>query len=84
MNPNGIGWAVKKMVGGERVTRPGWNGAAMWLALVPGVENGEASGDAGGTRERQPWIGMRTADNKWVPWAASQSDLLAVDWMLVE
>lgn len=27
-----------------------------------------------------PWIGMKTADNKFVPWLASQTDLLAHDW----
>lgn len=31
-----------------------------------------------------PWIGMKTADNKFVPWLASQTDILANDWELVE
>lgn len=30
--------------------------------------------------ELAPWIGMKTADNKFVPWLASQTDLLASDW----
>lgn len=27
-----------------------------------------------------PWIGMKTADNGFVPWLASQTDILAHDW----
>lgn len=28
-----------------------------------------------------PFIGMKTANNEFVPWLASQSDLLAEDWV---
>jgi hypothetical protein len=31
-----------------------------------------------------PWIGMKTADNKFVPWLASQTDILATDWMIAQ
>lgn len=30
-----------------------------------------------------PWIGMKTADNCFVPWLASQTDMLADDWCIV-
>ena len=30
-----------------------------------------------------PWIGMKTADNMFVPWLASQTDMLAEDWVEV-
>lgn len=30
-----------------------------------------------------PWIGMKTADDCFVPWVASQADLLAEDWEIV-
>lgn len=30
-----------------------------------------------------PWISMKTADNCFVPWLASQTDLLAEDWAVV-
>lgn len=33
--------------------------------------------------ELMPWIGMKTADGKFVPWLASQTDLLASDWSVV-
>ena len=31
-----------------------------------------------------PWIGMKTADDTFVPWLASQTDMLAEDWEVVE
>jgi hypothetical protein len=30
-----------------------------------------------------PWIGMKTADNKFVPWLASQTDVLSEDWQII-
>lgn len=67
-----FGWALKQLWGGHHVTRPGWNGKGMWLALqVP---------DAG-SKMTLPYLYMRTADEKLVPWLASQTDMLATDWM---
>ncbi len=69
---NGIGWAVKEMLNGEKVTRPRWNGKGMWLALqVPDANS----------KMTLPYIYMHTADAKLVPWLASQTDILATDWM---
>ena len=35
--------------------------------------------------QRTPsWIGMKTADDTFVPWLASQTDMLAEDWEVVE
>jgi len=31
-----------------------------------------------------PFIAMKTADNHLVPWLASQTDVLAEDWVVVE
>jgi hypothetical protein len=44
-------------------------------------ENGAVLGFDSGTL--LPWIGMHTADNCFVPWLASQTDLLANDWNVV-
>jgi hypothetical protein len=61
-----------------RVTRRGWNGKDMWLALRV------AETDAPPKRSSQPmtlpFIYMCTADKKYVPWLCSQTDLLAEDW----
>ena len=31
-----------------------------------------------------PYLAMKTADNQLVPWLASQTDILADDWCIVE
>ncbi len=68
---NGIGWAIKEMHTGNRVTRAGWNGKGMWLALQVPDEHSKMT---------LPYIYMRTAQGDFVPWLASQTDLLATDW----
>jgi hypothetical protein len=85
----GIGWAIKQMREGSLVRRAGWNGKGMWLALIPDEHWGLGSGvpfDDGDIHapKKLPWVGMRTADNSFVPWLASQADLLAFDWETVE
>jgi hypothetical protein len=70
----GIGWAIKQMHNGSRVTRPGWNGKGMWLALQLPDEQSKMT---------LPYIYMKTGDDQRVPWLASQTDLLAMDWMIV-
>ncbi|MBW2672251.1 MAG: DUF2829 domain-containing protein [Deltaproteobacteria bacterium] len=68
-----IGWAVKQLRDGKRVTRSGWNGKRMWLRLC-------APNDA--TDMSLPYVYMKTAQDDLVPWLCSQTDLLADDWEL--
>ena len=81
-----FGVAIEALKRGERVARAGWNGKGMWLGLVQGYEynpdDGKATVFALGC-QKLPWIGMKTADGGFVPWLASQADMLADDWMLV-
>lgn len=82
-----FGLAVEALKAGERVARAGWNGKGMWLGLVEAYEYNPKADNAlihqlGCTK--LPWIGMKTADNKFVPWLASQTDVLAEDWVIVE
>ncbi|HCL5132381.1 TPA: DUF2829 domain-containing protein [Salmonella enterica] len=42
-----------------------------------------AHGDPARAPQQLPYIAMKTADNKLVPWLASQTDVLADDWTLV-
>lgn len=79
---NGIGWAIKQMHDGAQVRRAGWNGKGMWLKLITPADytvNGRVINDTHVER-MLPWVGMRTATAEFVPWLASQTDLLAVDW----
>ncbi len=60
---------------GKAVQRTGWNGKDMWLALQTPDEH---------SKMRRPYIYMKPVDGDLVPWVASQSDLLADDWQIVE
>lgn len=71
----GIGWAIKQMQNGSRVSRSGWNGKGMWVALQLPDANSKMT---------LPYIYMSTAQGDLVPWLASQTDILAIDWDTVE
>ncbi|PWC96951.1 DUF2829 domain-containing protein [Azospirillum sp. TSO5] len=82
-----FGDAIRALKDGRRVARSGWNGKGMWLGLVQGYDYNELKGSAmvaalGCTK--LPWIGLKTADNSFAPWNASQADVLADDWSIVE
>jgi hypothetical protein len=85
-----FGWAIKQMRHGEKVRRSGWNGKGMFLFLVPGstfkVNRAPLLGiyPEGTEINYQPHIDMKTAQDTVVPWLASQSDMLAADWEVVE
>ena len=74
----------------QKVARLGWNGKGMFLFLVPGsvfkVNRPPLLGiyPEGTEISYCPHIDMRTADGKIVPWLASQTDVLAEDWVIVE
>jgi hypothetical protein len=90
-----FGMAIEALKAGQRVTRAGWNGKGMWLVLVPGTPSVTT---APGTPYRKagieqceilPHIDMWTVNAQgrraMLPgWLASQSDMLADDWMIVE
>ena len=77
---------VKK---GGKAARAGWNGKGMFVFLVPGstfsVNRPPLLGiyPEGTVIDYHPHIDMRTADGSIVPWLASQTDLLADDWVVV-
>ena len=67
-----FGDAIRCLKRGQRVQRHGWNGKGMWLELVTPVHS-----------MALPYIQMKTADEKLVPWLASQTDVLGDDWRVV-
>jgi hypothetical protein len=71
MEEKNFGYALRKLRTGEAVSRTGWNGKGMWIKLqTPDVNS----------KMTLPYIYMKTADDKLVPWLASQTDILATDW----
>lgn len=77
-----FGQAVEALRIGHRVSRAGWNGKGMWLKLVPADAYDVGVRSTGFGVDLLPWIGMKTADDKFVPWLASQTDILADDWSI--
>ena len=84
-----FGDAIVYMKQGYKVARLGWNGKGMFIFLVPGSEF---------TVNRPPLLGiyeegtevryhahidMKTANGQIVPWLASQTDMLAEDWLII-
>ena len=85
-----FGLAIEALKRGERVARTGWNGKDMWLSYVSNGAYDVGCKTIGGDDRTGdypillPWIGMKTADEKFVPWLASQTDMLAEDWVIVD
>ncbi len=90
-----FGEALKQLKVGKKVARAGWNGRGMWVALTDGSTFGNDMARVGSAqhlaRERPgdiriaPRLDMKAADGTLViGWLASQTDLLAEDWSVVE
>nr|WP_309574579.1 Gp49 family protein [Moraxella osloensis] len=88
-----FGNAIEQLKLGKTVARQGWNGKGMFLSLVKGRDtdyhvNSEVfgTGNDGNSQDQLPVLDaiyMKTADNKLVPWLASQTDMLSEDWQVV-
>ena len=83
-----FGDAITYLKLGKRVARAGWNGKGMYLVYFSPVGHGLEmltvyDKEEGTTLPLLPFILMKTADNMYVPWLASQTDMLSNDWCLV-
>lgn len=84
-----FGQALEQLKAGNKVARTGWNGKNMWLIYVPGSKiyttPGSAYRNAGlNDVSINPHIDMMTATGEMQPgWLASQTDMLAEDWVVV-
>jgi hypothetical protein len=83
-----FGMAIEAMKLGHKVARSGWNGNGMYLVLFdPARDNLQTLSITCGERTMplalQPFIVMKTVQNTYVPWLASQTDMLSDDWRLV-
>jgi len=70
-----IGQMVEQLRRGNRMTRKGWNGKDMFLELQVPDKNSKMT---------LPYIYMKTVQGDLIPWLASQTDLLAGDWLIVK
>jgi len=91
-----FGSALELMKRGFKVARMGWNGKGMWIAISTGNKELESiffwnkhskkfAEDNGGYAPVLDTVIMKTAkDEVLMGWLASQTDMLAEDWMIVE
>lgn len=87
-----FGDALNHLKEGRKVSRIGWNGKGMFLVLAyPDYKDGRNNASVqfnksfdGVGCHLENFIAMKTADNKLIPWLASQADVLAEDWTIVE
>lgn len=90
-----FGEAIEALKRGKRVARTGWNGKGMYLWLLPAAQvkaewcreyHLKALAEAnGGEIECLGSIRMLTADKKVLTgWLASQTDILAEDWVIID
>ena len=77
--------ALNALKQGKKLAREGWNGKGMHVYLEEGRHLPLAAGiEKGTTRTYEPVFVMYTAQGTHQPgWLASQSDMLAEDWVIV-
>lgn len=86
-----FGVAIKNIRHGNKMSRKGWNGKETFIYYVPSGNykpvTDVATKSCTNTDGLVPYgeyIAMKTVDGTVVPWLASQEDVLARDWMIVE
>ena len=72
--------ALELIKEGRRLARKGWNGKGMFIYHVGDWNFAERAVPE--HYHSDPFIAMKTASETVVPWLASQSDILADDWMI--
>lgn len=94
-----IGGAIQALKAGHRVAREGWYGLGMWIALSGPIEGRRLSAESFWSKRNAeyaeqtidkcalvlPCITLKNAEGQiQMGWLASQPDLLAEDWFLIE
>ena len=87
-----FGGALEALKKGRKVSRKGWNGKGMFLYYVPAAAYPAQRNTLGTMVGVFPddmvpycaYIAMKTAQDNVVPWLASQTDMLAQDWEIVQ
>ena len=88
-----FGEAIELLKQGKKVARSGWNGKKMYLSFKAGYPNGVPANASHAKSHNitegdliiyDPYIEMKTTTGSFVPWLASQTDVLAEDWNIVD
>ena len=78
---------------GAKINRSGWNNTEMFVCRQPGYPDGipinKNTTDTtvlpeGSEARFMPYLMFKTARGDFVPWVASQTDLVKNDWKIIE
>lgn len=69
-----FGQAIEALKEGKKVSREGWNGKGMWLALQTVDENSKMGHN---------YVYMSDVNGKLFPWNPNNLDLLSEDWGII-
>lgn len=83
-----FGEAIKAVKSGKRIAREGWNGKNQFVYLIKGTDLQRGLKYGYGEYEGEPTItdvlAIKTTSNHiQIGWLASQTDMLANDWVIV-
>ena len=93
-----FGEAIDKVYAGKKIARHGWNGKGMyvylteghgipadeWVVRMPSQELTEAEKKVGYVIVKPHLDMMNAQGERIIGWLASQMDMLAVDWYVVD
>mgnify|MGYP003637315873 FL=1 len=79
-----VEWAKAALRNGSRISRAGWK-----KEYIVEIKSWEHSLETVGFEKPKDlrfkrFVGMKTADNKMVPWSASLADCEANDWVIAD
>ena len=75
--------ALDSVKNGFRIKRKGWNASDQWVFLCENAQSKD-EGDSFFDIDFEPFLVLRNVQGNFIPWLASQSDLLADDWQEME
>ncbi len=87
-----FGQALHELKSGKKVERVGWNGKGMFIYHVPAASYPAQRNEKGTMLGLFPddmvpytaYLAIKSVNNTVSPWLASQTDILADDWQIVE
>lgn len=85
-----FGLAIEAAKRGKRIQRAGWNGKGMFVYHVPDgrylarTDAAKSIADADGKVSYGAYLAIKTVSDEVIPWLASQADMLADDWRIVD
>lgn len=85
-----FGLAIEAAKKGHKIQREGWNGKGMFVYHIPvgrypaRTEAAKSIAAGDGKVSYGAYLAIKTVSGEVIPWLASQADMLADDWRIVE